>query len=401
MLNIKFLEVIRERKFVTLPVVASMIAFSIGCSIPTLASDVSDDTTTAQMDLVMSIDGIDTVIGYREFLYGLGFDIDYIESIDFENLTDEQKQEFLDAGITEEQLEIIINEATITKENDENEIDEEEVSNQETEDLRSIGETIAETPDVLSNIEKEDTTSEDKEEKDEEKNKRYNVTAGASSALKEKISDVIDEDGNFLKPYYIEEYDDAKVRYISAESGLHVRTEPNTDDDNNIIDTLVVKTKVKVIGTVESNYVKLEGKWVAIKYNGGVYYISAKYIVKDVNDIVLTTVSEETSSSSYSWSGTKLNTRAGRVSGPSGNETYYNEDMSYIVSRLKRMGYSGDYWVRSDGVKMFGDYILVAANFDIRPIGTILPTTLGMGIVADTGGFVSWDPTGLDIATTW
>ena len=396
MLNIKFLEVIRERKFVTLPVVASMIAFSIGCSIPTLASDVSDDTTTAQIDLVMSVDGIDTVIGYREFLYGLGFDIDYIESIDFENLTDEQKQEFLDAGITEEQLEIIINEAT-TKENDENEINEEEVSNQEMEDIHSIGGTS----DVLSNIEKEDTTSKDKEEKDEEENKQHNVTAGASAALREKISDVIDEEGNFLKPYYIEEYNDTKIRYISAESGLHVRTAPTTDDDDNIIDTLVVKTKVKVIGKVKSNYTKLKGKWVAIKYNGGVYYISAKYIVKDVNDIVLTTVSEETSSSSYSWSGTKLNTRAGRVSGPSGNETYYNDDMSYIVSRLKRMGYSGDYWVRSDGVKMFGDYILVAANFDIRPIGTILPTTLGMGIVADTGGFVSWDPTGLDIATTW
>ncbi len=50
---------------------------------------------------------------------------------------------------------------------------------------------------------------------------------------------------------------------------------------------------------------------------------------------------------------------------------------------------------------MYGDYILVAANFDIRPIGTLVETTLGTGIVADTGGFVKSDPTGIDIATNW
>ena len=50
---------------------------------------------------------------------------------------------------------------------------------------------------------------------------------------------------------------------------------------------------------------------------------------------------------------------------------------------------------------MYGDYVLVAASFDIRPIGTILPTSLGMGLVADTGGFAKNNKYQLDIATAW
>lgn len=94
----------------------------------------------------------------------------------------------------------------------------------------------------------------------------------------------------------------------------------------------------------------------------------------------------------------------GRVNGPSGSESYYNMNMTWIVARMRRKGYSEaeyPYYVREDGVKMLGPYILVACNFDIRPIGTLVPTTLGTGIVADTGGFIKKYPTGVDIATTW
>jgi hypothetical protein len=109
---------------------------------------------------------------------------------------------------------------------------------------------------------------------------------------------------------------------------------------------------------------------------------------------------EETTNES-NWDGPVLNSYAGIVSGPSGNETYYNLNMSGVVSNMQNLGYDYDYWVRDDGVKMYGDYVMCAADLSIRPKGTIVETSLGEGIVCDTGGFVNWDSTRLDIATTW
>ena len=99
-----------------------------------------------------------------------------------------------------------------------------------------------------------------------------------------------------------------------------------------------------------------------------------------------------------------LTKSAGVYNGPSGKETYYNLNMSGVVSIMRSMGYSEEeypYWVREDGCKMLGDYIMVAANFSIRPRGTIVETSLGQGIVCDTGGFASYNTTQLDIATNW
>ena len=57
--------------------------------------------------------------------------------------------------------------------------------------------------------------------------------------------------------------------------------------------------------------------------------------------------------------------------------------------------------MREDGVKMLGGYVMVAANFSIHPLASLVPTSLGMGIVVDTGGFALNNPTQLDIAVTW
>lgn len=82
-------------------------------------------------------------------------------------------------------------------------------------------------------------------------------------------------------------------------------------------------------------------------------------------------------------------------------ETYYNLDMGGVVSNAYSMGITGEYWVRDDGVKMLGDYVMVAACYDVYPKGSLVDTSLGTGIVVDTGGFAESNPYQLDIAVSW
>ena len=82
-------------------------------------------------------------------------------------------------------------------------------------------------------------------------------------------------------------------------------------------------------------------------------------------------------------------------------ETYYNLNMDGVISIAQSQGIEGEYWVREDGCKMYGDYIIVAANLDIHPRGSLVETSLGTGIVLDTGGFAASDPNQVDIATEW
>jgi 3D (Asp-Asp-Asp) domain-containing protein len=113
--------------------------------------------------------------------------------------------------------------------------------------------------------------------------------------------------------------------------------------------------------------------------------------------------------------GTVLNSINGRIQGPSGEETYYNKDMNNIVAQSQPGGWiyneakahgnegnlSSNYWVREDGCKMMGDYIMVAADLNVHPRGSIVQTSLGPGIVVDTGDFAKTNHNQLDIATTW
>ena len=101
------------------------------------------------------------------------------------------------------------------------------------------------------------------------------------------------------------------------------------------------------------------------------------------------------------WRGPSLTKGRGTIQGPSGKETYYNLNMSGVVSIMRRMGYDYEYWVRDDGVKMFGNYVMVAANLNLRPRGSLVQTSLGMGMVCDTGTFARRNPTQIDIATAW
>lgn len=101
------------------------------------------------------------------------------------------------------------------------------------------------------------------------------------------------------------------------------------------------------------------------------------------------------------WSGKVLNASDGWTNGPSGRETFYNLPMEGVLEEMYEKGFEGEYWVNEDGCKMFGDYIMVAANLHERPLGTILETSLGTGMVCDTGIFANEDPTGVDVAVAW
>ena len=82
-------------------------------------------------------------------------------------------------------------------------------------------------------------------------------------------------------------------------------------------------------------------------------------------------------------------------------ETYYNLPMNGVISIAHRRGIEGEYWVNEYGCKMLGDYIMIAANWSVHPYGSLVPTSLGMGIVVDTGEFAADNPYQIDMATVW
>lgn len=101
------------------------------------------------------------------------------------------------------------------------------------------------------------------------------------------------------------------------------------------------------------------------------------------------------------WQGDPLTASMGVCYGPSGKESWYNFDMTPVISRLQKNGFFFEYWIRGDGVKMYGPFVLCAVNFELHPLGTLVETSVGIGIAADTGGFAVNDPTMVDIATAW
>lgn len=106
----------------------------------------------------------------------------------------------------------------------------------------------------------------------------------------------------------------------------------------------------------------------------------------------------------FYWDGPVLNSYVGTVMGPSGKETYYNLPMGGVIDIMRNMGFSEEeypYWEREDGCKMLGDYIMVAANLDLRPRGSLVDCSLGRALVCDTGGFASSNPEQLDVAVNW
>lgn len=93
-----------------------------------------------------------------------------------------------------------------------------------------------------------------------------------------------------------------------------------------------------------------------------------------------------------------LTASLGRIQFNGHSETYYNLPMQNVVQRAQSMGIPCEYWERSDGVKMFGPWIIVAAHSSKIRYSRI-DTSLGEGIILDT--HTTNDTELIDIATTW
>ena len=194
-----------------------------------------------------------------------------------------------------------------------------------------------------------------------------------------EMTDEVIENPQFVEvpEYYV---------YINAYSGIRVRTSPTIDTDN-IITVLPYQTKVKIFAE------SFDGEWAVLNFEDQIAYISKEYIQETL---------PENDTYNYNWYGKVLNNYNGKVEGPSGFETYYNLPMSGCVRLMNNLGYYGTVWTRSDGAKMWDGYVMVAADLSIHPKGSLVETTLGTGIVVDTGSFVyNGSGVSLDIATAW
>ena len=135
--------------------------------------------------------------------------------------------------------------------------------------------------------------------------------------------------------------------------------------------------------------------------------------INPINEIENNIIIDKNNEIDYTpnWDGPALSTKLGRIKGPSGGEeTYYDADciskagMNNVVSHMREMGFSEEeypYEIREDGVRTLGNYVMVAADLSIHPRGSFVETSLGIGIVCDTGDFTNSNPNQLDIATNW
>lgn len=80
-------------------------------------------------------------------------------------------------------------------------------------------------------------------------------------------------------------------------------------------------------------------------------------------------------------------------------ECWYNLPMENIIEQANLVFGENPYWIREDGVKMYGPFVICAGKSS--RYGEVIDTSLGKGLILDTGDFVKEDPDKIDIATAW
>lgn len=237
--------------------------------------------------------------------------------------------------------------------------------------------------------------------------KTYASDLGVSDTDIDFNTDEVVVEGNVLEekiamyPEYIFNNVDSSAYFLKDAS---VKTEPYDSAED--VKNFNKYDEIKLTGQNDLTY------W-EVSVDGNTYYVNKEFITTDKSYIdklikeeqeaqrkaELEELSSQTKSST--WNGSVLTKSKGVNYGPSGKETYYNLPMGGVVSIMRSMGNTDSYWVRDDGCKMLGNYIMVAANLSVHPRGSLVETSLGTGIVCDTGGFASSNPNQIDIAVTW
>lgn len=94
-----------------------------------------------------------------------------------------------------------------------------------------------------------------------------------------------------------------------------------------------------------------------------------------------------------------LTAKLGRITYNGHQETFYNLPMQKVVERSDRaMGLKDMYWVRDDGCKMYGQWVIVAAHPSVTRY-SLVETSRGTGIVLDT--HTAGDVNLYDLAVAW
>ena len=93
-----------------------------------------------------------------------------------------------------------------------------------------------------------------------------------------------------------------------------------------------------------------------------------------------------------------LTAALGRITYNGHTETWYDLPMNKVIQRSQDAGIPCEYWIRDDGVKMFGQWVIVAAHPKVTRY-TLVETSLGQGIVLDR--HTSGQEDLYDIATVW
>ena len=93
-----------------------------------------------------------------------------------------------------------------------------------------------------------------------------------------------------------------------------------------------------------------------------------------------------------------LTAALGRIQFGNHTETWYDLPMDKVIANAQAAGIPCEYSVREDGVKCFGEWVIVASHPSI-PRYSLIETSLGTGIVLDR--HTCQDAELIDIATDW
>ena len=183
---------------------------------------------------------------------------------------------------------------------------------------------------------------------------------------------------------------------------------------NNIPKHNTAKKEVKVVDDlklIEGSHVNAADfddvpDEIVIEAETGSLTLNDKYnVVFDENNVASFISDKE-------WNGEALTSTMGILTnGPAGEfESFYDADcicnvgMDNCVKYMRDLGYDEEtypYYIRDDGVRMFGDYVMVASNNKVLPKGTIIETSLGTAMVVDACGSAEKITNQVDIATNW